>query len=150
MNEKPIFYFDMDGTIADLYGVENWLAYLQNEDSLPYRAAAPLVDVERLCSVINLLKAEGYRFGVISWLSRSGSRAYNARVRSAKLRWLRRYFPEIFDEIHIVKYGTPKSTYASQKNAWLFDDERKNREEWRENTKGRACTEKEIFEMLEW
>lgn len=30
--EKTI-NFDMDGTIADLYGVENWLEYLQAGDS---------------------------------------------------------------------------------------------------------------------
>ena len=28
--------FDMDGTIADLYGVENWLEYLINGDAFPY------------------------------------------------------------------------------------------------------------------
>ena len=30
------FYVDMDGTIANLYGVENWLEYLINEDAFPY------------------------------------------------------------------------------------------------------------------
>ena len=32
-------YFDMDGTIADLYGVDNWLEMLINEDATPYRVA---------------------------------------------------------------------------------------------------------------
>ena len=31
--------FDMDGTIANLYGVENWLAYLVAEDVKPYKEA---------------------------------------------------------------------------------------------------------------
>ena len=35
-------YFDMDGTIADLYGVENWLDYLVAEQTKPYREAKPL------------------------------------------------------------------------------------------------------------
>ena len=39
-------YFDMDGTIADLYGVENWLEYLRAENPAPYRAAAPMLDME--------------------------------------------------------------------------------------------------------
>ena len=26
-------WFDMDGTLFDLYSVENWLEYLQNEDT---------------------------------------------------------------------------------------------------------------------
>ena len=32
-------YFDMDGTIADLYGNENWLDYLEHEMTKPYRNA---------------------------------------------------------------------------------------------------------------
>ena len=40
--EKAI-YFDMDGTIADLYGVDGWLDDLMNESTRPYAAAAPLL-----------------------------------------------------------------------------------------------------------
>jgi hydroxymethylpyrimidine pyrophosphatase-like HAD family hydrolase len=29
-------YFDMDGTIANLYGVENWLPKLQAKDETPH------------------------------------------------------------------------------------------------------------------
>ena len=35
--------FDMDGTIADLYGVENWLDYLIAGDVFPYENADPLL-----------------------------------------------------------------------------------------------------------
>ena len=35
-------YFDMDGTIADFYGVDNWLDYLTNYDTYPYRSARPM------------------------------------------------------------------------------------------------------------
>ena len=31
--------FDMDGTIADLYGVENWLPKLRAYDPTPYQTA---------------------------------------------------------------------------------------------------------------
>ena len=37
-------YFDMDGTIADLYGVENWLNDLRTERTTPYEIATPLCD----------------------------------------------------------------------------------------------------------
>ena len=30
-------YFDMDGTIADLYAVDGWLADLRSENVRPYR-----------------------------------------------------------------------------------------------------------------
>ena len=146
MEKTATFYFDMDGTIADLYGIPDWLTHLQAGDSLPYRAAPPMVDVERLTKAIQSLKIKGYRFGVISWLSKNGSRSYNVKVRAAKVRWLNKYFPGLFDEIHIVKYGTPKFKFKKQGCDFLFDDEEKNRIDWN----GRAYTEKEIFSQLEW
>ena len=52
-------YFDMDGTIADLYGVENWLEMLINEDVTPYRVARPLIRMQSLARVLNRLQREG-------------------------------------------------------------------------------------------
>jgi hypothetical protein len=49
-----------------------------------------------------------------------------------------------FDEIKIVKYGTPKSEVVSIANGILFDDEEQNRKEW----KGQAYNEKEIIKIL--
>ena len=45
-------YFDMDGTIANLYGVENWLDYLMNEKTVPYDIASPMVDLEKLAAIL--------------------------------------------------------------------------------------------------
>lgn len=42
LNEMATIFFDMDGTLADFYGVENWLEYLNAEDTLPYEVAKPL------------------------------------------------------------------------------------------------------------
>ena len=44
-NEKEI-WLDMDGTIVDLYGVDNWLEYIKAEDEKPYKIAKPLVNME--------------------------------------------------------------------------------------------------------
>lgn len=140
------FYFDMDGTIADLYGVKDWLADLRAENVRPYAEARPLIDCERLINAIMFLKAEGFKFGIISWTSRGGSVEYNKAVRKTKLAWIAEFFPNCFDEIHIVKYGTPKHRVAKD-NGWLFDDEEKNRNNW---NKGRSFTEREIFNVLEW
>ena len=41
-------YFDMDGTIADLYNVENWLPKLRAEDASPYVEAEIMVDASEL------------------------------------------------------------------------------------------------------
>lgn len=140
------FYFDMDGTIADLYGVEGWLSDLENESVRPYAEARPLVDCKRLIKAIMFLKAEGYRFSIISWASKNGSAEYRKEIRKTKVEWIRKYFPNCFDEIHVVKYGTPKHWIAKDKGI-LFDDEEKNRTKW---NKGRSYKETEIFTQLEW
>ena len=41
-------YFDMDGTIADLYGVSGWLADLEAENVRPYAEAKPLINLALL------------------------------------------------------------------------------------------------------
>ena len=98
-------FFDMDGTIADLYGVENWLNYLINSDALPYEIAKPLVRLNSLARILNRLQREGYRIGVISWLSKNSDANYDAKVTKAKMTWLHKHLTSVcFDEINIVKY----------------------------------------------
>jgi hypothetical protein len=123
-------WFDMDGTIADLYGVENWLPMLIASDTTPYAMAKPLVKLSTLARTLNRLQAEGYRLGVISWLSKSGTPAYNAAVTATKYAWLKKHLPSVrFDEINIVPYGMNKNIF-NKGNDILFDDEKPNRENW--------------------
>ena len=138
-------FFDMDGTIADLYGVENWLDYLIASDSLPYEIAKPLVKLNSLARVLNKLQKQGYRIGVISWLAKNSNASYDEKVTKAKQDWLKKHLSSVdFNEIHIVKYGTPKQTFAKTENDILFDDEEKNRTEWT----GKAFDVNEIIEIL--
>ena len=44
-------YFDMDGTVANLYDVPNWLEKLQAQDVTPYIEAKPLIDMEELKTI---------------------------------------------------------------------------------------------------
>ena len=123
-------YFDMDGTIADLYGVEGWLADLEAENVRPYAEAKPLLNLSLLARYIHKAQKMGYIVGIISWLSKSGSDAYNEAVTAVKREWLAKHLPSVeWDEIHIVKYGTPKSTCRSCPGI-LFDDEQRNLDEW--------------------
>lgn len=138
-------FFDMDGTIADLYGVENWLDYLIASDTLPYAVAKPLLRLNSLARVLNRLQREGYRIGVISWLSKSGTEEYNNAVTETKKNWLKKHLASVhFDEINIVKYGTPKQVFARTENDILFDDEEKNRNNWT----GKAFDVNAILETL--
>lgn len=129
--EKKI-YFDCDGTFVDLYGVENWLDYLINSNPYPYMVAKPLVNLSHMARLIHKAQKEGYKVGIISWLSKSGSEEYDRLVTIAKNDWLKKHLPSVtFDEIHIVKYGTSK---ASLGKGILFDDEEKNRKDWEEKS----------------
>lgn len=141
---KTIF-FDMDGTIADLYGVENWLDYLINSDPSPYKNAKPLLNLNSLARILNRLQRTGYHIGIISWFSKNSTESYDEAVAQAKKAWLNKHLASVrFDEIHIVSYGTPKEIFAHNKQDILFDDEEKNRLNWT----GKAYNVESILEIL--
>ena len=132
----------MDGTIADLYGVEGWLEHLINGNPFPYANAKPMVNMSRLARRLNILQKEGNEICVISWLSKTSTAEYDELVTRAKLAWLEKHLASVrFDEIHIVAYGTPKQSLGC---GILFDDEEPNRTAW---GKG-AYTPDKIFEVL--
>lgn len=142
---KVTINFDMDGTIADLYGVENWLEYLEAENPFPYENAAPLLRLSALARKLNALQRKGYEIAIISWLSKAGSRSYNDMVTVAKLGWLRKHLPSVnWDRITIVPYGTPKENFCNSPLDILFDDEARNRDNWT----GIAFDVQNIMEIL--
>ena len=123
-------YFDLDGTLADLYSVDNWEYKLNHEDVSPYAEAAPLCNMEELHEIICDLQAVGVTVGVISWLAMHSNKEYDKATRRAKKEWLKKYLPTI-DEIHLVKYGTPKQRIPKVKqNAILVDDNAEIRGKW--------------------
>ena len=125
-------YLDMDGTFADLYGVRDWLPKLNNHDATPYRDAKGLYHMPTLARQLNLLRANGVRIGIITWLSLGSTPTYDVEVAQAKLDWLKKHLPTVtFDEIHILEHGIPKATVAKKvKGAILVDDNAQCREEW--------------------
>ena len=138
-------YFDMDGTIANLYGVENWLPKLQNEDASPYTDAKPLVRLATLARLLNKAQRNGHKVGIVSWLAKNSTENYDEKVTNAKIEWLNTHLKSVqFDEIRIGKYGTPKPTMVDDKNGILFDDEEPNRIEW----KGTSHNVDNIIEVL--
>lgn len=142
---RRTIYFDMDGTIVDLYGEEKWLEDLIKGVAKPYRDAKPFVDMRKLGRLLNSLQARGYEVGIISWLSKSGNARYNELVTKTKKAWLGRHLGAVeFDEIIIVEYGTPKESFATE-NDILFDDEEINRINW----KGQAFGVEDILGVLE-
>lgn len=123
--------FDMDGTIADLYGVKGWLKMLRAGDPTPYEKAKPMYDMVLLTAILWVLKNDGWRIAVTSWLAKDSTPVYDAKVRQAKKNWLDRYdFP--YDEIHLVKYGTTKANCTRKHGGIqiLVDDNEKVRNGW--------------------
>jgi hypothetical protein len=124
-------YFDMDGTIANLYGVENWLDMIIARDETPYREAKPLINLNSLARILNRLQAQGYVIGIVSWLAKGSTAEYDKAVERAKVEWLRKHLASVhFNEIHIVEYGTPKEKVVLNPLGILFDDEERNRTNW--------------------
>ena len=138
-------YFDMDGTIANLYGVNNWLDMIIAKDETPYRIAEPMVRMNVLARVLNNLARKGWTIGIVSWLAKNSNTEYDERVTKAKIEWLKTHLKSVhFEEIHIVPYGTPKHEIVNNPNGILFDDEEPNRTKWI----GTAYDVNEIIETL--
>lgn len=132
--------FDMDGTIADFYGVNNWLDYLNAEDTTPYEVARPLINMSLLARLLNRAKERGHEIYILSWTSRTGSPDYCERIKKVKLKWIETHLKSVpFTSIDIVPYGTPKVGEGI-----LFDDEEKNRNTWGEG----AYEPNDIFKVL--
>ena len=138
-------YFDMDGTIANLYNVNGWLEDIRAERVRPYREAATMVRMATLARLLNRLQRNGYAIGIVSWLAKNGTEVYNKAVTEAKREWLKEHLPSVnFNEIHIVEYGTPKENIVDFPDGILFDDEEANRNNW----KGTAYNVNNIIEIL--
>lgn len=134
-----VIALDMDGTLAGLYDVPNWLERIRHEDETPYEVAEPLCDMDALAHVLKLARAEGNRVEVVSWNCKGDiSPEYRRKVRKAKVHWLKQHgLLDEVDAVHVVKHGTPKSKVASGQGV-LFDDEMANRQEWNSSGRGIA------------
>ena len=141
---KTIF-FDMDGTLANLYKVDNWLDKLRAYDPSPYVNAAVMHNMSLLARMLNKLQAAGYKLGIISWLSKEPTAEYDEAVIAAKENWLNKHLTSVsWDVKYFVPYGTPKSNFIENEDDILFDDEARNRTEWN----GAAYEPTEIFTIL--
>ena len=132
-NYAKVLVFDMDGTIANLYGVKNWLKMLQAYDTTPYEIATPIYDMDLLNSLLQVIKSKGWHIVVTSWLSKGSTPIYDKAVRKAKRDWLKEWGVP-YDEIHHVKYGTPKHRVTRYPFQVLVDDNAEVRNAWHGRT----------------
>lgn len=124
-------YFDMDGTVADLYGEKNWLNNLRNEREGSFINLRPLVDMNELAMVCHQLMNLGYSFGVITWLPMGASYEFERVCEEEKRAWVEEFMPWV-SEFYTQSYGVPKQ-YAPSKRAAemiLVDDNAEVRAMW--------------------
>ncbi len=123
-------WFDMDGTIADLYGVENWLEMLIAHDETPYAIAKPIVNLSVLARLMNKIQRKGFEICIVSALAKDSTAEYDERVRNAKIKWLANHLKSVhFDEIRFVPYWYTKNDVNTGTDV-LFDDEERHLEKW--------------------
>ena len=130
--EQKTLWFDMDGTLADLYSVDGWLDKLRVFDPSPYANATPLLNMSKLAYALNRAQEKGWKLGIISWSSKVSTAEYDLAVARAKKQWLNTHLTSVsWDFIYIKPYGYDKVFVAQTMQDILFDDEDKNCENWR-------------------
>lgn len=138
-------WFDMDGTIADFYGCENWLSHLQNESTQPYEDAKPLLNFSHFARLLHKIQKQDVQIGIITWSAKNCNPEFTFEIALTKLDWLKRHLPSVvWDNIFVLTYGTEKNWFCNSVNDILFDDDERNRERW----KGIALDEKAIIQEL--
>lgn len=123
---KKTVYLDMDGTIANLYGIENWLPRLRAEDKTIFLECEPMISEKEL---LNKFPTENFEMKILSMTPLNATENYCLNVINQKNEWLNKYFPSITKRIY-KPYGHNKNLKNSE-NAILIDDSEPIRNSWR-------------------
>ena len=136
-------YFDLDGTLFNLYGKENWLEMLESETAGVFQGSESdlmeNIDLEELYEGIQALANYGVEFNVITWLPMQASREYEEICAKEKTEWVRKVLPFI-NEVVCQPYGTPKQKGISKRanTMILIDDNKEVCDMWKTNKQRRA------------
>ena len=117
--KKQIIYLDMDGTIADLYGIENWLEGLRNEVEGLFLQCEPLITESEL---LVLFPNDIYELRICSMTPMNASKEYCVKVIEEKNIWLDKHFPSITHRVY-MKYGNNKNLRNSRNHILIDDNE---------------------------
>lgn len=115
--KKQIVYLDMDGTIANLYGMENWLKDLENEIEGVFIKCKPFITEKEL---LKYFPVEKYELRICSMTPLNASEKYCKIVIKEKNEWLDKHFPSITHRVY-MKYGKSKNLRNSERHI-LIDD----------------------------
>ena len=138
-------FFDLDGTLYDLYGLTNWLEMLRNEQGGAYTTGQPLFDEDSFYNIISDLQLVGVEFGVITWLAMQASDEYELSTTEEKREWCEKYLPFI-STFAAQRYGTPKQNAIDRRHKImiLIDDNPEVCKTWETPKQRKAyCVSKE-------
>ena len=107
-------WFDMDGTLYDLYNIPGWLELLQMEEPGIFQHGQPMYNPFFIQQAILALIAHGWQVGVITWAPKgvAEEEPFFIETKRAKQEWLRRHYPELLENFYCLPYGESKSVCA--------------------------------------
>lgn len=139
---KKTIWFDMDGTLYDLYKIPEWLMLLENNRwevfNLPGFERS---HIYRIRAAIQALKNAGWTVGVITWAPKGIDWSNDAltEIGHIKYQWLVNNIPELADAYSIflcIPYGENKARALHKSGQrgdvnYLVDDNKEVRRAWR-------------------
>ena len=124
-------YFDLDGTVYNLYGVNEWEPKLRAENPNVFREGSFIGDYQEFMNICHKLLKKGVQFGVITWLPMQANPEYEVECELVKREWVRQYMPFV-SEFTAQSYGVPKQNAIIKraKTMYLIDDSTEVCEMW--------------------
>lgn len=107
-------WFDMDGTLYDLYNIPNWLERLEEKDEGVFYHGTMMYNPFRIEQAIDALIAHGWQVGVITWAPKGVEKddPFFTKVENIKRFWLKRFYPALLENFYCLPYGESKSVCA--------------------------------------
>lgn len=99
---KRIVYFDMDGTIADLYGVADCFKRLDTLDASVYSEAKP---IDKYINMLKEFKRMGYKVIILTCLGMISEPTFDKETIHNKGIWLDKYVGKEYIDERIYIYS---------------------------------------------
>lgn len=129
---KKECYFDLDGTIYDLYGMKDWLKRIEDEKPNTFTNGKFIVNYNEFMECVKQLEKQGYIFNVISWLPYDVTYNYKKKCEQEKRNWIKKFLPFV-KNVEIQSYGILKHTHVE--SGILIDDNEKICRHWRNESR---------------